>query len=219
MNKKAKAVWVIVTVLFFAVVAAFVAPMIRSWMNAQDGKEVTPATTDGTRATVFNDFASRLSAASAYSFSGTKIISGQTIPYTEQFSCTVNGGDFAVRETRDGHVFRQLYEGGQYRLIDDTARTVSNGASSISFPDDRLKTALTGKLIRTKGEILGGKQVDCYEIYRDSTVYAFYFDQRGEIVRYYYIYEGNEITIDFDRFAIGDAAQVSFSVPPEYRQQ
>jgi hypothetical protein len=41
----------------------------------------------------------------------------------------------------------------------------------------------------------------------------------GTLIRYYYIYEGSEITIDFNRFAIGDAALVSFSVPSAYRQQ
>lgn len=222
MSKRAKAVWIALTVLFFVAVAAFVAPMVGSWLNAQGGKDNAPVSTgntDSAEVKMFKDFASRLAASPAYSFSGTKEISGQTKPYTEQFSCTVNGGNYAVMQTRDGHVLRQLYEGGQYRFVDDTARTVANGISSISFPDDRLKAAFTGKVIRVKGEILEGKQMTCYELYKDGTVYAFYFNQMGALIRYYYIYEGSEITIDFNRFAIGDAALVSFSVPPAYRQQ
>lgn len=162
-------------------------------------------------------FLSDLSTADYYEFSGSKSVSGQDGSYRMEVACTVSEDDYVVQTQQYDHEYRQIYQDGQYLLVDDTAQTIQQDLLKFDFLDENLIGAIDGKIIRRSGEIIDGNQVDRVEIYKDGTVYAYYFNQKGVLVRFYYIYEGNEVTLDLEKFMIGGSQSVSFDIPSTYR--
>jgi hypothetical protein len=204
--------------VLIAALTVIFAPGINHWMSARASKtgavsdaEASPGDTG-----LSIPFLASLDTAAKFGFSGTKTITGQAGSYALSFACAVDGDDYAVQTISEGHTYRQLYVDGQYMLIDDTAKTIRKGILEFAFPDPQLKNAIKGKLIRSTGEIINGTQVTRTDLYFDGTVYAYYFNQKGELIRYYYIYDGNEVTLDFTQFMIGGAGSASFDAPTAY---
>ena len=162
-------------------------------------------------------FLSDLSTADYYGFSGYRSVSGQGGSYRMEVACTVDGDDFVIQTQQYDHEYRQIYQDGQYLLVDDTTKTIQEDLLKFDFLDKNLMGAIDGKIIRRSGEIIDGNQVDLVEIYKDGTVYAYYFNQKGVLVRFYYIYEGNEVTLDLEKFIIGGSCCASFDIPSTYR--
>lgn len=164
----------------------------------------------------FNDFAAKFTAADRYSFSCTKKITGDSIPFTTTFSCSVNGDDYAISAIYGSRKLRQLYVNGKYNLLDDTARVVYEDIAYISYPDLLLHEACSAKILRVKEDIIDGEPVECFELYADGIMYELYFSQQGEMLRYYSISDNYEMEINFTDFTIGSIERNSFLLLPEY---
>ena len=162
-------------------------------------------------------FLADLAASDYYGFSGYKSVSGQDGSYRMKVGCTVDGDDFVISTEQSDHHYRQIYQDGRYLLVDDTTKTVQEDLLKFDLLDKNLVSAIDGKIIRRSGELIDGSQVERIEIYKDGTVYAYYINQKGVLVRFYYIYEGNEVTLDLEKFLIGSSGGASFDIPAAYR--
>ena len=162
-------------------------------------------------------FLADLAASDYYGFFGYKSVSGQDGSYRMEVACTVDGDDFVIRTVQYDHEYRQIYQDGHYLLVDDTAKTVQEDLLKFDFLDENLIGAIDGKIVRRSGELIDGNQVERIEIYKDGTVYAYYINQKGVLVRFYYLYEGNEVTLDLEKFLIGGSCCASFDIPTAYR--
>lgn len=209
-------IFVIIIVLFLLVVLAVnITPVISAAMN-QNSTEQTSRVSDSSKgAKVFENFLSSLNSAKQYSFCVTKSVTGHDVTSVLVYGCTIRGDDYAIKIVEDDQELRQLYIDGEYMYINDTAETVYMNVQEIDIPDIHFQEALTGRLINTSEEIIDGNQVICVEIYKNGTVYAFYFDQQEELIRFYYIYDNHEITIDFHSVFI-DSAECACMLPSSY---
>ncbi len=217
MNRWGRRIGVIIAAIVLAALTFFAAPRIGDWTQAYLVKpSAAQALPKEDTSGQIGAFLSGLKAAEKYSIAGVKKVAGGDSPYSMDFSCAVNGADYAVQAVFDGNTFRQLYKGGKYTLVDDTAQKIYEDVLYIDIPASPIREALTGRVIRSRGEILNGNQVSCIELYHDGRVYAFYLNQQGALVRYYYIYESNEVTIDFTKAVAGSASGVSFELPSGY---
>ncbi len=205
-------------VVLLAVLTILFAPGISHWMGARasGAAAVSEVKASPGETGLAIPFLARLDAATKFGFSGTKTVSGQAGSYVLSFSCAIDGEDYAIQTVREGQTYRQLYIDGAYMLVNDTARTIQKGYLEFAYPDPQLKSAIKGKLIRSAGEIINGTQVTRADIYFEGTVYAYYLNQQGELIRYYYIYDGNEVTLDFTQFSIGGAGGASLDIPAAY---
>ena len=154
-----------------------------------------------------------------YSFSGTKTITGDSSPYKMTFTCSIDGDDYAMRVITDTSTLRQLFIDGVFSLADDTKQTVYENFSYYSIPTSHLEEAYNGRIIRVREDILNGQQVQCFELYANNIIYELYFNEQGKPVRFYYIYEDDETTIDFYDFIVNDSSSVSFKIPSAYQKQ
>ena len=218
MSRMIKIAQVAASFVLVGALTVIFAPGINHWMSVQASKTAAVSQTKAApRDTGLSiPFLARLDSAATFGFSGTKTVSGQAGSYALSFSCAVDGEDYGIQTVSEGQAYRQLFVDGQYLLINDTGRTIRKGILEFAFPDPQLKNAIQGKLIRSTGEIINGTQVIRADLYFDGTVYAYYFNQQGELIRYYYIYDGNEVTLDFTQFMIGGAGSVSLDVPAAY---
>lgn len=217
MNRLGKVIVVIIAFILLAVFAYIAAPRVGTWTQAYLVKPSSAqALPREDTSQAIGAFLTSLKTADKYSIAGTKKVTGDALPYSMDFSCAVNGADYAIQSVLEGNTFRQLYKGGKYTLVDDTARKVYKDVLYIDIPAGFLKEALTGRVIRSRGEILNGNQVICIELYKDGRVYAFYLNQQGTLVRYYYIYEGSEVIVDFTKAVVGSASGVSFDIASGY---
>ncbi|MFZ5975660.1 MAG: hypothetical protein ACOYU3_09735 [Bacillota bacterium] len=225
MVKKAITIGTTLVLLLGTFIALNIDPVVKGLTGFFSGKQSAPPVISDVagnpEAQKFKSFVSLFTSQSSYSFSGAEKITGDAHsgPSATSFSCTVKGGNYAVRAVKNGHTYRQLFVDGAYTLVDDTTRTVYRNVSYIRFPGSRLNEAFTGKLTRIKEEIFNGNQVNSFELYKNGIVYALYFSKNDELIRCFYIYDTHEITIDFTRFAIGDASSVPFSVPAAYARR
>ncbi len=162
-------------------------------------------------------FLADLAASNYYGFFAYKTVNGQDGSYRMEVACTADDGDYVMKTVQYDHEYRQIYQDGQYLLVDDTAQTVQEDILRFDFLDSNLIGAIDGKIIRRSGELLDGNQVERIELYKDGTVYAYYINQKGVLVRFFYIYDGNEVTMDFERFLIGGSCCATFDIPPTYR--
>lgn len=203
---------VAMTVLLAPVISRLMGTLAASKAAASSGSADTDAETG-----LDVPFLAELSKADYYGFNAYKSVSGQDGTYRMEVACTVEGDDFVVKTTQYDHEYRQLYQDGHYLLVDDTAKTIQEDLLKFDFLDENLIGAIDGKIIRRSGELIDGNQVERVEIYKDGNVYAYYLNQKGVLVRFYYIYEGNEVTLDLEKFLIGGSCCASFDIPSTYR--
>ncbi len=213
-----------VKIAFFAVLLVtmviFLAPVISRVMGTLAASK--SAASSGSAKTSAESglavpFLAELAKAEHYGFIGYKSVSGQDGSYRMEVACAVEGEDFVVKTTQNDHEYRQLYQDGHYLLVDDTSKTVQEDLLKYDFLDENLFGAIDGRIIRRSGEIIDGNPVERVEIYKDGNVYAYYLNQKGVLIRFYYIYEGNEVTLDLEKFVTDGSTGVSFDIPSTYR--
>ncbi len=163
-----------------------------------------------------DEFSSEFQNATKYTYAGTKRVVGDINSYVMDFSCSVNGSDFAVKTVSNEHTLRQLFVNGQFRLIDDTDQTVTNNESVVGFPETNLLEALNGKVVLVSKAYVTDEHAWCYELYTNGIVYSLYFNTQSEFVRLFYLSGSYEITYDFSSFQIGTVDNTLFSVPSTY---
>ncbi len=165
----------------------------------------------------FDAFAARLGSAGEYSYCVVKTVAGRDASYSIKYSFTASGKDYAAEIERDGRKLRQIYKDGRYVFVDDTNMTYYPGFENIGPPDVHFTEALSGKPAGAGSEIVNGFERDYVRVYMDGTVYVYYFDSQGGIVRFYYVRDSNAITLDFCRFVFGRCPEgVSFDIPGAY---
>jgi hypothetical protein len=206
---------VTVCVVLFAAMAVLLAPVIAQAMAAQAAAGVA-APTEAAETGMSIPFLSKLATSGYYGYYGSKTVSGQQNSYGIEFACTVQNGNFVIQTESDNREYRQLYVDGEFSLVDDTQKTVQNGVCKFDYLDDNLISAISGRIIRTSEDILDGSRVTRVEIYKDGTVFAYYLNQQGVLVRFYYIYDGNEVTLTLDSIAANGSGGASFDIPSGY---
>jgi hypothetical protein len=211
----AKVVLVILGLLVLAAAAYYAVPYLSS-TAANAGAQIT-GTINENIVNMLNDFTSKLESSPEYSYCMVKSVVGQDASFTMNYIYTVNGKDYAMQTIHDEHTYRQLYKEGKYTFIDDTDKIYYPDANNIGVPDVHLKDAMSGKPVGTGSEIVNGYQQDFVRIYKDGTVYVFYFDMLGKLVRFYYVYDSKSVALDFCRFVIGHCPSgASFEIPVTY---
>ena len=219
MNRYGKGIGVFIGLVVLAALVFYIVPKIGSLLSAHSNDQTdAPAVSEDEDAAIFENFLSDLNASPQYTFCAVRSTTGVTDSYSDVMYCTVKGNDYVIQLEKDKEVYRQIYVDGEYTLVNDTEKTVYKNTQEIDFPDTHFREAVTGKIIGTQGEIINGNQVVGVQLYKNGTVYMFYFDQTGELIRYYYIYNNNEITIDFCNFVMGFTDGISFSVSPSFEQ-
>jgi len=208
---RARVAFVILGLLVLAAAAYYAAPYLRP---ANAGAPAPSAADAAVKK--FHDFAAKLESAPEYSYCVVKTVAGRGASYSK-YSFTMSGDDYAVEIERDGDILRQIYKAGKHVFVDDTNKTYYPDSECIGPPDVHFTGALSGKPADAGSEILNGFLRDYVRVYKDGTVYVYYFDSQGEIVRFYYIYDSNSITLDFCRFVFGRCPEcVSFDIPDTY---
>jgi hypothetical protein len=201
--------------VLFIVMAVLLAPLIAQSMAAMAAKSAAaPAETAETGMSI--PCLKELAAATSYAYDGSKTVSGLKGEHSTEFVCAVQNGNFVVQTEINQHKYRQLYIGGSYTLVDDTLKSVQQGVCKYDYIDDNLISAVSGRVIRSAADIVDGIQVTRVEIYKDGVVYAYYLNQQGVLVRFYYIYDGNEVTLNLNQITLGGTSGVSFDVPSGY---
>lgn len=217
MSRLSTGLKVAICAILLIALTALLAPAITNMMSAYAAAAASGNSTDNSGETGLDiPFLAQLASTDYYGLYGTKTVSGQSGSYGMTFALTVRGDDFALKTDRQDHSYRQLYMDGQYILVDDTAETIQKDVLEFDFPDKNLIESIDGKVLRSAGEIINGTQVTRVEIYKDGTVYAYYFNKQGILIRFYYIYEGNEVTLDFEKALIGDSCCATFDMPSTY---
>jgi hypothetical protein len=217
MNRTGRKISIIIASFMLAVLTFVAAPQVGGWVQSGWIKHTqAQAVPQQDAANVMGPFLAGLKTAGSYSISGTKQITGGGEAYSMDFSCVVNGADYVVRTVMNFHTIRQLYIGGKYSVADDTALKTYANALLIDTPDHYMQQALSGRLIRSHGEILNGNQVTCIEFYKDGRVYSFFLNQQGALVKYYYVFEGSEVTLDITQAGVGTPSSPSFTIPGNY---
>jgi hypothetical protein len=201
--------------VLFVVMAVLLAPVIAQAMAAQAAGSAA-APTDAVETGMSIPFLKELASSAAYSYSGSKTVSGQQGSYDIDYACKVENDNFVIKTESDKHEYRQLYVNGEFTLVDDTQRTVQKGVCKFDYLDNNLISAISGRIIRTSDDILDGSRVTRVEIYKDSAVFAYYLNQQGALVRFYYIYDGNEVTLTLDSIAANGSGGASFDIPSGY---
>jgi len=205
---------VILCAVLFIVMAALLAPLIAQAMAATAATDAaTPAAAE-TGMSI--PFLRELATASRYSYDGIKTVSGLQGEHSTEFACAVQDDNFVVQTEVNQHKYRQLYVDGTYTLVDDTLKTVQPGVCKYDYMDGSLISAVSGRVIRTAADIIDGVNVTRVEIYKDGIVYAYYLNPQGVLVRFYYIYDGNEVTLDISQIRLGSSDGVSFDAPSGY---
>jgi hypothetical protein len=216
MKRFSTAFKVAVCAVLIVALAVFLAPAIAQLMatRAADAGASMPAETGETGMDI--PFLAQLASASYYGLYGTKTVTGQEGSYRLEYACTVQGQDFVIKTTNNRHEYRQMYVNGRFKLVDDTDQTVQDDICKFDYLDNNLTSAISGKIIRTSGDIIDGNQVTRVEIYKDGIVFAYYLNQQGVLIRFYYIYDGNEVTLNLDRLMVGGSCCASFDIPSTY---
>lgn len=206
---------VILCAVLFIVMAALLAPLIAQAMAARAATgAAAPAAAAETGMNI--PFLKELATAPRYSYDGIKTVTGLQGEHSTEFACAIKGNDFVVQTEVNQHKYRQLYVDGTYTLVDDTLKTVQPGVCKYDYMDDSLISAVSGRVIRTAADIIDGVNVTRVEIYKDGIVYAYYLNPQGVLVRFYYIYDGNVVTLNISQITLGSADGVSFDVPSGY---
>ena len=209
---------VIACAVLFVAMAVLLAPVIAQAMAAQAaGGAAMPA--DAAETGMSFPFLSELATSTDYGYDGSKTVSGQQGAYGIEYACTVQNGNFVIQTENDKHEYRQMYVNGEFTLVDDTAKTIQKGVCKFDYLDENLISAISGRIIRTSEDILDGSRVTRVEIYKNGTVFAYYLNQQGALVRFYYIYDGNEVTLTLDRITANGSGGASFDIPSNYSVQ
>jgi len=206
---------IIICAVLFIVMAALFAPAIAQAMAARAAAgAAAPAASAETGMSI--PFLKELAAASRYSYDGVKTVYSLQGAHSTEFACAVQDDNFVVQTEVNQHKYRQLYVDGTYTLVDDTLKTVQPGVCKYDYMDGSLISAVSGRVIRTAADIIDGVNVTRVEIYKDGIVYAYYLNPQGVLVRFYYIYDGNEVTLDISQIRLGSSDGVSFDAPSGY---
>jgi len=206
---------ILLCAVLFIAMAALLSPVIAQAMAKRAAAgAAAPAAPAETGMSV--PFLKELATASRYSYEGVKTVSGMQGEHSTEFACAVQGDDFVVQTEVSQHKYRQLYVDGSYTLVDDTLKTVQPGVCKYDYMDGSLISAISGRIIRTAADIIDGVHVTRVEIYKDGVVYAYYLNPQGVLVRFYYIYDGNEVTLNISQVTPGSADAVSFNIPSGY---
>ena len=218
MNKSGKIIAIVIGLILLAVLVYFIAPIILNALNKDSGEPAaSPVVTETSEeAQLFENFVADLNAAAQYSICATKTVTKQGEESIVEFGCTVRGDDYAVKIVADDQTYRQFYIGGEYTYADDTTEMIYENVQVVDFPDIHLMKATTGKIINTGEAIVDGNQLIYVEIYKEGIVYAFYLNQQGSLVSFYYIYDNNEVTIDFTSFELESDLCTELSIPTTY---
>lgn len=207
-------------IVLLIAMAVLLAPQISRFMGILAASETSTssAVTEKAAETGLDvPFLADLASADSYGYIGLKSVSGQDGSYSMEFACAVSGKDFVLKTQSFDHEYRQIYQNGRYLFVDDTAKTIQEDLLKYDFLDANLIGAIDGKIIRRSGEIIDGNPANRVEIYKDGTVYAYYFNQKGVLIRFYYIYEGNEVRLDLEKITLGGSCCASFDIPSAYR--
>jgi len=204
--------------ILFLMMAVLLAPVIAQAMASQAAGNASAPSEQAGETGMDVPFLSSLVSTNLYGFYGIKSVSGQEGSYGMEYACTVQGDNFVVKTSSNKHDYRQMYIDGEYQLVDDTAKTIQKGVLKFDYIDSNLTSAISGKVIRSSGDIIDGNQVTRVEIYKDGTVFAYFLNQQGVLVRFYYIYDGNEISLDLERIMVGGACCASFDIPSTYSE-
>lgn len=206
---------IILCAVLFVAMAALLSPVIAQAMEA--GAAAGAAAPEVSAESGMSlPFLKELATASRYSYDGVKTVTGMQGEHSTEFSCAVKENDFVVQTEVNQHKYRQLYVDGSYTLVDDTLKTVQRGVCKYDYMDGSLISAISGRVIRTTADIIDGVQVTRVEIYKDGIVYAYYLNPQGVLVRFYYIYDGNEVTLNISQVTPGRTDAVSFNIPSGY---
>jgi len=219
MDRYGKTISIIVGLGLLVALAFFIAPLISDMTSAAStddaALQIAVESSDGGKA--FANFLSNLEATNQYSFCAVKSISDSGDLSELFFGCTIRENDYAIKVVENDEERRQLFIDGEYTYINDTSEIVYIKGRDIDFPITHLQEALTGKLIHADEEIIDGNHANRVQIYKNGIIYALYFDQRGDLIRFYYIYDSNEIALDFCGFYFDEGLDfVSFNIPSEY---
>jgi len=221
MDRYGKIIGIVIGFVLLAVLAFYIAPQISTMMNPASALSTSQSsdTDDPDGVKSLTDFLADMNTTSKHSYCAIKTVSNTDEQSKFYYGCTIRGADYSVKSVEEDRIHRQLFIDGKYIFIDDTEKTVYPNVQIMDFPDTRFQEALAGKVISFNGEIIDGNQLDCVQMYKDGTVYALYFNQQGEMIRFYYIYDSNEIAIDFCGFYFGDEGEFApFDIPATYKQ-
>lgn len=217
-NSLGKIIGIVFGSILLAALVFFIVPRISPGVNSMPTVQATDDLEQSVGVKLFRDFQSDLNASTQYSFCATKRVTGKDADFELYFVCTIRGDDYVIKTVSGNQERRQLYIDGKNTYINDNEKLVYQNVHEIDFPDTHFQEALTGKVINAYGEIIDGYQANCVELYKNGMVYAVYFDQNGELLRFYYIYDGNEVKLDFCGFFFGkNESSASFDVPSLYR--
>jgi hypothetical protein len=206
---------ILLCAVLFIAMAALLSPVIAQAM-AKRAAAGAAAQAIAAETGMIVPFLRELATASRYSYDAVKTVSGMQGEHSTEFSCAVQDDNFVVQTEVNQHRYRQLYVDGSYTLVDDTLKTVQPGVCKYDYMDGSLISAISGRVIRTAADIIDGINVTRVEIYKDGFVYAYYLNPQGVLVRFYYIYDGNEVTLDISQITLGSSDGVSFDVPSGY---
>lgn len=221
MNRFGKIIGIIIGLIILGVLVINIIPVISTVMNQKPVEQTSKIdVSDGSEGAIaFENFLSNMASAKQFSFCVVKSVKEQDSISVMDFGCTIRGDDYAVKFVENEQEFRQLYLDGKHTYINDTEKTVYKNFRVIDFPDVHFLEALSGKLIHTDSEIVNGNQVNCVQLYKNGIVYAVYFNQLGELTRFYYIYDSNEIALDFCGFYFDETVEyASLEFPSSYMQ-
>jgi len=206
---------VIVCAVLFVVMAVLVAPFIAQAMAKMASADAA-APSEPVETGMSIPFLKELATAAGYAYEGSRTVSGMQGVHSTEYACAVQGDNFVVKIEVNQHEYRQLYTDGNYTLVDDTLKIVQPGVCKYDYIDDKLISAISGRLIRVADDIIDGVQATRVEVYYDGTVYAYYLNQQGVLIRFYYIYDGNEVTLNLSQITPGNTGGVSFDIPSGY---
>ena len=218
MSKLGIVIGIVIGLIILVVVAVNLYPVVTAASSPDQSGNASASDSISNAAALeaFENFQSQLQSTDQYCFCMLKTVRGHNADYSRYFLCAVEGEDYVIRINNGDSWFRQLYLDGEYTLVDDATETYYPDANRIEFPDTHLVEAANGKVIQIGREIVEGNPAACIKTYADGMVYAFYFNQQGTLVRFYYIYDNAEINIDFCDFVFNSDECATFSIPFSY---
>ena len=218
MSKLGIVIGIVIGLIVLVVIAVNLYPVVTAAgiLDQTNDASASGSVDDTAALAAFENFRSHINSPEQYCFCMLKTVRGLNADYSRYFLCTVEGEDYVIRVNNGDSWYRQLHVDGEYTLIDDATETYYPNVNRIEFPDTHLVEGSVGKVIQVGEEIVEGNSASCVKTYANDTVYAFYFNQQGTLIRFYYIYNNAETNIDFCDFVFNSVECATFDIPFSY---